>query len=238
VEFTATGDSVVATSFSAKGLIFDANTGLITRRFRSPSLLLRIDGAISTAAANPVTEQIATGGERGEITLWEKEGDVIYSGAENTPTVEHLSSLGFVHRDGGQAGPHPIFPSFGSLKFEITDDGRGTIRVTDVPTGTVFLNLKHQLENVHEFALDREQNMLVARGGTGHEWDPRKPRTFSYQQWPFVRPLAELVPLAQKRALRCLAPENRVAAELPQDPPAWCVSLNKPPYATVGNKRN
>jgi hypothetical protein len=181
---------------------------------------------VSDAEYNPDGQEVATGGDNGEITLWTIGGNTVLSSSKDPDLFAKAPSLHYYQIPVNyESEVKTIEIKVGESTY-LAKAERDQIFVSEASSGILFLQLKHQFDHLAEIALDPERNLIVARG----QLEPDASSAAQYQTWPFVRPLSELIPAARRRVLRCLGPQDREKAGLNKMAPDWCIAMRKPPY--------
>lgn len=100
-----------------------------------------------------------------------------------------------------------------------------TARVWDISTGKTIALLDGNTKDVWtaSFSPDGQQVITGSLDGTARLW----------HLYPSTKALVDAAKVAQQR---CLSPSQREQFFLTAEPPAWCIELNKWPYASAAWK--
>lgn len=204
--FSSDGRRVVTASADGTARIWDAQTGESLRTLKWQSSS-GIGNAMLGAAFSPDGRRVLTVSNDHLARIWDVE-----TGAITTVLAGHVEWVW-----AGQFSPDG--------QRVVTASRDRTARVWDISTGKTIALLDGNTKDVWtaSFSPDGQQVITGSLDGTARLW----------HLYPSTKALVDAAKVAQQR---CLSPSQREQFFLTAEPPAWCIELNKWPYASAAWK--
>lgn len=266
IQFNADGKRLLATSFSAAPFVYDLEQKRTLSTITQPSASRRLASGVSRGIFSPTGDWIAIAGDNGEITIRQYSFDnsqLLHSNA----TLTRVKALVFAKdtsswmdrsqriqtltgdlktallNTSGDGPRHDLsLIQLAERQLALTHANGEPVRIWDLKSGSLLIEEPLALATIEAVAVDGSSNRLVLwqkadRNSKHQETRPPEPGD-RIQEVGLLDGIDSLIVAARQRLSRCLPSEQRLAAGLKLEPPAWCQSPAIPPHTAANRDRS